>query len=250
VVETNNSVFLSIVIPVHNEETRLPGALHALQGFLRNQPYTAELVVIENGSVDRTYELAKNYARDIPNMTVLQVSGRGKGLAVREGMLAARGAYRFICDVDLSMPIEQVNRFLPPQLQEPAVVIGSREAPGAVRYNEPAYRHIIGRIFNGMVRLMALPGLHDTQCGFKLFRADVAERVFPLQTLTGMSFDVEVLFIARRMGYKIIEVPIDWYFNADSRVRMVEDSLRMGSDLLHIRRNALRGRYDPQVRSG
>jgi len=119
-----------------------------------------------------------------------------------------------------------------------------------VRYNEPAYRHIIGRVFNTMVRWMALPGLQDTQCGFKLFRADVAERVFPLQTLTGMSFDVEVLFIARRMGYCISEVPVNWYFNSDSRVRVVQDSMRMGSDLLQIRRNAREGLYDAPLRSG
>lgn len=233
---------------MHNEEARLPAAFDGIQAFLRQQPYAAEIVVIENGSRDRTFEIASSYTHSIPNLRVLRENERGKGLAVRTGMLAARGAYRFICDVDLSMPIEQVNRFLPPQVNGAAVVIGSREAPGAVRYNEPTYRHIIGRIFNGMVRSMALPGLQDTQCGFKMFRGDVAERVFPLQTLTGMSFDVEVLFIARRLGYTIAEVPIDWYFNADSRVRLVEDSLRMGSDLLQIRRNARQGRYDPPVR--
>jgi hypothetical protein len=142
------------------------------------------------------------------------------------------------------MPIEQVNRFLPPSLDQVDIAIGSREAPGAVRYNEPAYRHFIGRGFNTLVRLLALPGLQDTQCGFKCFRAAVAEEIFPLQTMGGMSFDVEVLFAARRRGYKILEVPIDWYFNADSRVRLWHDSSRMATDLLAIRRNALRGIYD------
>jgi glycosyltransferase involved in cell wall biosynthesis len=246
-VDSSDSIFLSIVIPAHNEESRLPVALRAIRDFLLQQPYAAEIIVVENGSHDRTFEIAQSFAASMPNLRVLREDQRGKGLAVRSGMLAARGQYRFICDVDLSMPIEEVNRFLPPQISQPQVVIGSREAPGAVRYHEPAYRHIIGRIFNSMVRWMALPGLQDTQCGFKMFRADVAERVFPLQTLTGMSFDVEVLFIARHMGYTISEVPVNWYFNPDSRVRLVEDSLRMGSDLLHIRRNARQGRYGPPV---
>jgi hypothetical protein len=113
-----------------------------------------------------------------------------------------------------------------------------------VRYHEPTYRHVIGRVFNTMVRLMALPGLSDSQCGFKCFRAGVAEQLFPHQTFTGMSFDVEVLFMARRHGYSITEVPIPWYFNADSRVRLFQDSLHMALDLMDIRRNARSGLYD------
>jgi hypothetical protein len=143
------------------------------------------------------------------------------------------------------MPVQEINRFLPPNQNNADIVIGSREARGAVRYNEPAYRHFIGRIFNAMVKFAALPDLQDTQCGFKLFSARCAEEVFQKQTLTGMSFDVEVLFIARRLGYSIVEIPIPWYFNPDSRVRLVDDSLRMGADLLVIRRNAVRGMYGP-----
>ena len=235
--------FLSIVIPAHNEENRLPKTLEEIDCFIQTQPYPIEVLVIENGSRDRTFELAQEYAARMPFLRVFQETARGKGLAVKRGMLEARGEYRFICDADLSMPIEEVNRFLPPQLDKPHVAIGSREAPGAVRYNEPAYRHFIGRVFNMMVRVLALPGLQDTQCGFKCFSAEVAEKVFPLQTLPGMSFDVEVLFIARRMGYSIIEVAIPWYFSAESRVRLFEDSLRMAGDLLSIRRNARQGLY-------
>lgn len=238
------SPFLSIIIPAHNEEGRLPATLEKIDAFLQTQPYSAEVLVVENGSQDGTYRLACDYARRMPALRVLKEAARGKGLAVRSGMLAAVGAYRFICDADLSMPIEEVNRFLPPALPQPDVAIASREAPGAVRYGEPAYRHLVGRAFNGMVRLLALPGLQDTQCGFKCFRAAVAEDVFACQTLTGMSFDVEVLFVARRRGYRIVEVPIPWYFNPDSRVRLLQDSLRMGADLLTIRRNAARGLYN------
>ncbi len=235
--------FLSIVIPAHNEEHRLPATLEKIHAFLKTQPYPAEVLVVENGSHDNTYALSLDYARRMPELRVLHEQARGKGLAVRRGMLEARGEYRFICDADLSMPIEEVNRFLPPTLPAPDVAIGSREAPGAVRYNEPSYRHLVGRGFNLMVRWLALPGLQDTQAGFKCFRAAVAQDVFQCQTLEGMSFDVEVLFIARLRGYHIAEVPIHWYFNPDSRVRLFEDSLRMGIDLLTIRRNAAKGRY-------
>ena len=117
---------------------------------------------MENGSRDRTYEVARDYAADHPCLRVLREPGRGKGLAVRAGMLAACGQYRFICDADLSMPIEQVNRFLPPQLADVEIAIASRESPGSVRYNEPHYRHLVGRVFNTLVRWMALPGLRDT----------------------------------------------------------------------------------------
>ena len=234
---------LSIVIPAHNEETRLPPSLEKIDSFIRTQPFGIEVVVVENGSHDRTFEIASAYANQHSYLRVIQETQRGKGRAVRTGMQAATGEYRFICDADLSMPIEQVLRFIPPAFSNPAVVIASREAKGAVRYGEPAYRHFIGRVFNTIVRVMALPGLQDTQCGFKCIRGDVAEKIFPLQTLEGMSFDVEVLFIARRMGYPILEAPIDWYFNADSRVRLVQDSLRMFTDLIAIRRNAARGLY-------
>jgi glycosyltransferase involved in cell wall biosynthesis len=235
---------LSIVIPAHNEEQRLPTTLEQIDAFLKTQPYEAEVIVVENGSQDRTLELAQEYAAHMPNLVVIHEDARGKGLAVRRGVLDARGEYRFICDVDLSMPIEEVNRFIPPALNHFDIAIGSREAPGAVRYNEPAYRHFTGRVFNTLVRWIVLPGLQDTQCGFKCFSAEVSQKIFPLQTMGGWSFDVEVLFIARRMGYKIVEVPIPWYFNPLSRVQLFRDSIRMALDLLAIRRNALRGIYD------
>ncbi len=239
--------FLSIIIPAHNEAQRLPPSLMKIDSFLQQQPYPSEVLVVENGSSDETLSVAQSFLNQISNLRVFSEEARGKGLAVKRGMLEAKGAYRFLCDADLSMPIEQVNRFLPPEAPSCDVAIGSREVPGARRYQEPAYRHLIGRIFNAMVRWVVLPGLQDTQCGFKRFTAEVAETVFPLQTLEGMSFDAEVLFIARKKGFKIEEIPIDWVFDPDSRVRLVKDSLRMGFDLLTIRWQALRGRYDAQA---
>ncbi len=235
--------FLSIIIPAHNEAQRLPPTLEKINAFLAQQAYTAEVIVVENGSSDQTLAIAQSFTDQMPNLRVFSEARRGKGLAVQRGMLEAQGEFRFLCDADLSMPIDQINRFLPPTLAVVDVAIGSREVAGAKRYDEPAYRHLIGRIFNTMVRWLVLPGLQDTQCGFKCFRGEVAEVVFPLQTLDGMSFDAEVLFIARKMGFDVQEVAIDWYFNPDSRVRLVQDSLRMGWDLLTIRWNALRGRY-------
>ena len=235
--------YLSIIIPAHNEEARLPSTLDQVAAFLTAQTYQVEVLVVENGSQDRTLEIAQSYAARLPNLCVLRLDERGKGRAVRHGMLQASGEYLFMCDADLSMPIEQVNQFIPPSLNDFDIAIASREAPGAVRYDEPAYRHIVGRIFNTMIRLVALPGLNDTQCGFKCFRAPVARELFALQQLPGWSFDVEVLFIARQRGYRIIELPVPWYFNAETKVRVVQDSTRMALDLLTIRLNARRGVY-------
>ncbi|MBI9051590.1 MAG: glycosyltransferase family 2 protein [Anaerolineaceae bacterium] len=235
---------LSIVIPAHNEEHRLPQTLEKISSFLAAQPYQAEVVVVENGSSDATLEIAQQYEVKHGNIRVINLIDSGKGLAVREGMLAATGEYRFICDADLSMPIEEVNKFIPPQLENFDVAIASREAAGAKRYNEPAYRHFIGRIFNALVRVVALPSLHDTQCGFKCFHAPVAEKVFRLQTFTGWSFDVEVLYVALMHGYKVLEIPINWYHIPGSRVKLFQDSFRMAADILTIRRNAKNGLYD------
>lgn len=242
--------FLSIIIPAHNETSRLPAALEKLDTFIRAQTYETDVWVIENGSSDSTYEMGCDYARRLPWLHVLHEPARGKGLAVKRGMLESRGEYRFICDVDFSMPVEEINRFLPPQTNHPEVLIGSREAPGSCRYNEPPYRHFVGRVFNTIVRVLALPDLQDTQCGFKCFRGDIADQVFPLQTLGGWSFDVEVLFIARRMGYTVQEVGIPWYFNADSRIKVLNDSARMFFDLINVRLNALKGKYGPPRRRG
>lgn len=236
--------YLSIIIPAHNEAERLPPSLEKISSFLAKQDYHTEVIVVENGSTDETLAVAQSFLPRTNNLFVYSEQERGKGLAVKRGMLEAVGKFRFLCDADLSMPIDQVTRFLPPQLENCDVAIGSRELPASRRIEEPKYRHFIGRIFNTMVRWLVLPGIQDTQCGFKCFRGEVAEAVFPLQTLTGMSFDAEALFIARRMGFKIREVPIDWYFDPDSRVRLVKDSMRMAFDLLRIRWNALRGQYD------
>lgn len=234
---------LSILVPALNEEARLPGTLSQIFAFLHSQSYTAEVVIVDNGSTDRTSEIAADFSHSHPNLRLLRESRRGKGLALRRGMREATGDYRFICDADLSMPIEEVSRFLPPALEGYDIAIASREAPGAVRYGEPAYRHRLGRIFNALVRALAVPGFQDTQCGFKCFRAPVAEDLFGVQRLDGWTFDVEVLYIALRRGYRVVEVPIHWTYNPGSRVRPIHDSLTMFADLFRIRSNWRRGLY-------
>lgn len=239
--------FLSVIIPAHNEEHRLPGTLDQIFAFLEQQSYTYEVIVIENGSEDRTLEVARSYQELYGNLRVLQEFERGKGLAVQRGMLDACGVYLFMCDADLSMPVAEINRFLPPVLEDFDIAIASREALGSVRYNEPQYRHLGGRAVNTMIRLLALPGLNDTQCGFKCFRAPVAQDIFRLQTLKGWSFDIELLYIARRRGYRIVEVPISWYFNPDSKLRAVQDAIKMFLDIFRVHLNAIRGVYAPKV---
>jgi glycosyltransferase involved in cell wall biosynthesis len=235
---------LSIIIPARNEENRLPKTLEQIAGFLDTRDHSGEIIVVENASTDRTAEVAWEFAANHSERTrVLTVNEPGKGGAVRAGMLTARGEFRFMADADLSMPVDQIPRFLEPASRGFDIVIGSREADGAARYGEPEYRHLGGRAVNGMIRLLALPGLQDTQCGFKLFRAAAAEELFRRQTLTGWSFDVEILFAARLRGYRILELGIPWHYRSESKVNPLPDAIRMFFDILRIRRNARSGVY-------
>ncbi len=241
-----SEIYLSVIIPAHNEEQRLPASLEKLHQWLTAQTFTYEVIVVENGSSDATTEVVEMYQERYPHLQLIQSTRRGKGLAVKLGMLAAIGQYRFLADADFSMPVEEISVFLPPLLEGVDVAIASRELVQSQRIAEPGLRHLTGRIFNALVRWLVLPDLQDTQCGFKCFSAQAAQAIFPLQTLEGMSFDAELLFIARRLGYAINEVPINWYYDADSRVRLFADSLQMSVDLLTILRNARRGLYDPR----
>ena len=239
-------VFLSIIFPAHNEEERISSTLVKTIAYLKRQSFTSEIIVVENGSSDNSYLLAKSFLPKFPYMRVFHEDQRGKGLAVKRGMLEATGQYRFVCDVDLSMPVEEVSRFIPPQ-SEADIVIASREAFGAIRYHEPQYRHFIGRIFNLIVRWTTLPGLHDSQCGFKCFSAQAARELFPMQSIKGWTFDVEILYIARKYGYTIQELAIPWYHDPKSKVKVIRDSFQMLVDLFRIRWNDARGRYAKKI---
>jgi dolichyl-phosphate beta-glucosyltransferase len=238
--------FLSIVIPAHNEEARLPPSLEKIDAFLKTQPYTYEVIIVENGSTDRTVEVSEAFALTHPYVRVIKAAVRGKGLAVKVGMLEAHGDWRFICDADLSMRIDDLPQFLPPQSGDAEIIIASREGKGAQRVGEPEHRHIIGRINNFIIKLTAVRGFEDTQCGFKMFDRRTAEDLFSVQQMTGIGFDIELLFIAKKRGYKIKQVPIIWYFDPDSRMRLIGDSMYLLAEIWQIRRNWFRGVYAPR----
>lgn len=235
---------LSLIIPAYNEGDRLPATLPPVFDFLEAQPFSYEIIIVNNNSRDNTREVALLFAATRPYVRVIDEMNQGKGAAVRTGMLAASGEYLFMADADFSMPVEEITKFLPPQAGAYDVAIGSREVAGAVRYNEPQYRHLMGRVFNFYVKVLAIPGYEDTQCGFKCFRREVAWDILPNQTINGWAFDVELLFIALKRGYHIIEVPIHWYYGENSRVSPVRDTINMIREVLRIRYNGLVGRYD------
>ena len=239
-----SDIFLSIIIPAHNEEERLLPSLEKVREFVNQQSYSIEVIVVENGSHDNTLEIAQAFQSKMPCLKVIHEQESGKGLAVRSGMLTATGKYRIFCDADFSMPVDEINKFVPKDGQPYDVAIASRELPESRRVDEPEFRHLIGRAFNTLVRLALLPGLQDTQCGFKAFRGEIADKLFGLQTLTGWSFDAELIFIAQKLDYNIIEVPITWYYKPGTRLHIVKDSFKMASDLFTIRRNDRQGMYD------
>lgn len=241
---TADRPLLSLVIPAYNEEDRLPDSLKEIVDFTKQQAFESEVIVVDDGSEDRTASLVDEFHSRYPFITVIRNPHRGKGYAVQTGMLAARGKYLFLCDADLSMSIDQVTTFLPPHQEENYdIVIGSREIEGARRYDEPAYRHLMGRVFNLIVRTFAVRGFQDTQCGFKSFKHEVARDVFSRQTMDGFGFDVEVLFIAQQRGYSILELPIGWCHVSNSRISPFSDTFKMFRDVLRVRWNNWRGVY-------
>ena len=203
--------------------------------YLSAQDYQWEIVVADDGSVDQTTRLVSPKTVHYPNIRILHLPHRGKGWAVKNGMLASQGEFRLLCDADLSVPIEQVERLLPPVAPDADIVVGSREAPSAVRVGEPSRRHFMGRGFNRLVTWLAVPGLADTQCGFKCFRSEAAQDLFSKITLNGFAFDVEIFHLARKRGMTYSEVGVDWYYRTQSKVRPLRDSLTMLVDLLRIR---------------
>jgi len=225
--------FLSIIIPAYNEEHRLPDTLNRIALFLEYQNYPAEVLVIDNGSTDRTGEIIAEFTTHNPLFHQLYEPCRGKGAAVRTGVLAARGDYILISDADLSVPIEEVHKFVP-LLSTYDVAVGSREVPGSYRYGEPIFRHLMGRIFNFIVQWLILPGIRDTQCGFKCFRRPVAYELFSSSTVDGWGFDVEILYTALLKRYQVIEVPIRWYYRKESKVNLLLDPWRMLKEVLKL----------------
>ncbi len=231
-------VFLSVVIPAFNEEARIGETLRKIRAYLETRPDPFEIIVVGDGCRDRTCAVAAACLREEGRDRVLERSeNRGKGRAVAEGVAAARGGLILFSDADLSTPIEEIEKLLPLAGEGFDVVIGSRALPDSdvqVRQRRP--RESMGKIFNVLVRLLVLPGIRDTQCGFKLFRREAARDIFPRLRIDGFSFDVEALYLARKRGWRIAQAPVIWRNSPRSRVRIVRSSAAMLRDLLRIRR--------------
>lgn len=250
---------LSVIIPSYNEEVNLKrGALDEAYAYLKKQSLSFELILSDDGSTDKTPQLLDQFAKSHPHTRVLHNPHAGKGPTVQSGMLAAEGNWRLFSDFDQSTPLSEVEKLLPYKDNYP-VIIGSREISGAIRDKEPWYRHIMGRGFNLLVQIMAVKDIQDTQCGFKLFRGDIADALFRRLVIYGRqeeladaftgAFDVELLYLARKYRIRIKEVPVFWKHFATDRVSPVKDSLRMLRDILFIRLADLQGKYPPKYES-
>ncbi len=206
--------------------------------------------MVNDGSSDSTVSIVVELSESDGRIKLIDLPHGGKGAAVRRGMDEARGEWRFLCDADLSMPIDNLVRFFAGVDGHPEydVAIASREAPGARRFNEPKSRHVKGRLFNYAVKILALRGIEDTQCGFKLFSAESATRLFPHQSLDGWAFDVELLVMAKKAGFGVGEVPIDWYYGEGSKMTLAKGIVAV-LDVAKVGLNNLLGRYGILLRN-
>src|SRR5262245_41778276 len=225
--DAQRPIALSIVIPAYNEAHRLPASLDLAHAFLNDGGLRAEVLIVDDGSEDGTAAVVEAAQRDWPALKLLKQAHAGKGAAVRLGVSQALGEQIALADADFSMPITEFRRFMSDALGDYDIAIASREAPGARRYGEPEYRHIMGRVFNRLVQWLLLPGIEDTQCGFKFLRRAAAMDIVKQLTIDGWGFDVELLSIARRHGYHIREIGVPWRYGSDSRVSPLRDTLTM-----------------------
>lgn len=250
--------FLSVVIPAWNEERRIRATLETITAYLSRQEYTAEVIVVDDGSSDGTVQVVnafiKQYSGQSP-VRLIENDHRGKGYAVRTGMLAGQGTYVLFTDADLATPISEVGKMIGALRAGADVTIGTREGIGAERKGEPFYRHLMGRVFNFLVRSLSGLNFQDTQAGFKGFRGEAAQNIFSRVRLYGedarvlkrgavTGFDVEVLYLAVQAGYRIDEIPIKWQYGAESKVNPLLDSVQMLRDVIRVRVMARRGMYD------
>ena len=256
VAASGHSIFspeLSIVVPVYNEEDRLVPCAEEIVAFFTHHRIAGELLIVDDGSSDTTAQLARELASRFDHVHALEEAHRGKARAVISGLRAARGTFVGFCDVDLATPLETWLACHQALETGASIAIGSREGSGATRIGEPWYRHAMGRIFNGLTRAMLLPGIHDTQCGFKFFTRDAIATILPRCQLYAeasvvnrarvTAFDVELLYIARSKGMRIAVIPVTWTYGAHSKINPITDTLQNLRDVLTVRWYGWRGRY-------
>ncbi|MCA9859577.1 MAG: glycosyltransferase family 2 protein [Thermomicrobiales bacterium] len=245
----------TVIIPAYNESFRIVQSLRVVLSYLGEQCYPSDVLLVDDGSTDDTAASARTLLDEFPMLRVHSIPHGGKAAAVLHGLEHARGDLILFADADLATPITYLEEFRAVAMRGADVVIGSREGESAERIGEPAFRHFMGRVFNGMVRVLLLPGIHDTQCGFKLFTAGARDQILPrlhlyrnadgeIQDPKVTAFDVELLVVARRLGLEIAVVPVTWTFGERSKVSPVGDTITNFSDVAHVKWNDLRGRYD------
>ncbi|MDI6782531.1 MAG: glycosyltransferase family 2 protein [bacterium] len=231
-------IYLSVVIPAYNEANRIEKSIRRILEYLEQQDYTSELIIVDDGSSDDTPSITQAFCKKSNRVKVIRyIPNRGKGYAVRTGMLGAKGKYRLFSDADLSTPIEELAHFLRiMEQQDYQIIIGSRGLTNSqILKHQPWFREKMGKIFNHFVQWLVFPGIKDTQCGFKLFRAEVIEPLFSKQTIDRFSFDVELLYLAQKVGFKIKEEPVRWVNSPATKVNPITDATQMFFDLLRIR---------------
>ncbi len=243
--EPQAPAYLSLVVPAYNEENRIGQSLDRILSFFTSQSYPYEVIVVDDGSTDRTVEVVRGFAAANPRLRVEpQPRNCGKGEAIKKGMLLAGGAFLFFSDADLSVPIEAVPEFLSRLEAGYDVAVGSRRTAGSViEVHQPIHRELMGKVFTRLSNLILGLRLKDFTCGFKAFRRDAARALFSRQRLGGWSFDSEILYLAKLKGYRIAEVPVVWRNDEATKVRLARDIVRSFTDLWNIRLNHARGKY-------
>jgi len=236
----------SIVIPAYNESERLPATLDRILVHIQESGWSAEIVVVDDGSSDDTVAIVQSYAQKYPSLRLVKNPGnRGKGYSVRNGMLHATGEVMLFSDADLSSPIGETNKLFAALAEGADVAIGSRWLRTELQtQRQPLHRQLFGRIFNLALRLILSLRFHDTQCGFKAFTRPAAQAIFPLQQIERWGFDPEILFLARKFGFKVAEVPVKWAHSEGTRLHPLRDGIRMFFELLKIRWYSMNGKYE------
>lgn len=253
-IKKNSKVFLSVVIPAYNEEKNILSTLKATEAFLEKQSYTYEVLVMDDGSSDSTLNIANNFAKNSKNIQVHNLVHRGKAPTVIDGIKNSNGKYILFCDADLATPIEEVKKLLHYLVEDKYdIAIASREGVGAVRKNEPLMRHIMGRVFNLLIQLILFKGIEDTQCGFKLFKSEAAKKIISkmklyenakqIKVARVSAFDVEILFIAKKLGFSVKSIPVEWNYVETTRVNPIRDSFVNFLDVVRVYINDKKGLY-------